>query len=175
MIRRPPRSTQAKTLFPYTTLFRSPGRTHTHTQGPGSDTGHGRTHTHKVQALTLCTLSPHPTVGVHMQTPTLTILLLFLFSSGLLGTYGSQWDCSLPVVWRALLPPLQSPPVYRQRQTALCWRGGHTPSTGHRRPGENTHTHSQTSTHTPLQTRSEERRVGKECLRLCRSRWSPYH
>ena len=26
-----------------------------------------------------------------------------------------------------------------------------------------------------LRTRSEERRVGKECLRLCRSRWSPYH
>ena len=26
-----------------------------------------------------------------------------------------------------------------------------------------------------LKTRSEERRVGKECLRLCRSRWSPYH
>ena len=24
-------------------------------------------------------------------------------------------------------------------------------------------------------TRSEERRVGKECVRLCRSRWSPYH
>ena len=23
--------------------------------------------------------------------------------------------------------------------------------------------------------RSEERRVGKDCLRLCRSRWSPYH
>ena len=23
--------------------------------------------------------------------------------------------------------------------------------------------------------RSEERRFGKECLRLCRSRWSPYH
>ena len=27
----------------------------------------------------------------------------------------------------------------------------------------------------PCMTRSEERRVGKECLRLCRSRWSPYH
>src|SRR3546814_13716683 len=26
---------------------------------------------------------------------------------------------------------------------------------------------------TPL--RSEERRVGKECVRTCRSRWSPYH
>ena len=24
-------------------------------------------------------------------------------------------------------------------------------------------------------TRSEERRVGKECCALCRSRWSPYH
>jgi chemotaxis receptor (MCP) glutamine deamidase CheD len=26
-----------------------------------------------------------------------------------------------------------------------------------------------------LENRSEERRVGKECRRLCRSRWSPYH
>ena len=25
------------------------------------------------------------------------------------------------------------------------------------------------------QTRSEERRVGKECASMCRSRWSPYH
>ena len=28
---------------------------------------------------------------------------------------------------------------------------------------------------TEKEQRSEERRVGKECLRLCRSRWSPYH
>jgi threonine aldolase len=27
----------------------------------------------------------------------------------------------------------------------------------------------------PGDERSEERRVGKECLVLCRSRWSPYH
>src|SRR3546814_3379917 len=26
-----------------------------------------------------------------------------------------------------------------------------------------------------LCTRSEERRVGKECVSTCRSRWSPYH
>ena len=26
-----------------------------------------------------------------------------------------------------------------------------------------------------LDGRSEERRVGKECVSLCRSRWSPYH
>src|SRR3546814_8765331 len=27
----------------------------------------------------------------------------------------------------------------------------------------------------PLAIRSEERRVGKECVSTCRSRWSPYH
>src|SRR3546814_13225681 len=27
----------------------------------------------------------------------------------------------------------------------------------------------------PLLRRSEERRVGKECVSTCRSRWSPYH
>ena len=26
-----------------------------------------------------------------------------------------------------------------------------------------------------LSYRSEERRVGKECASMCRSRWSPYH
>ena len=26
-----------------------------------------------------------------------------------------------------------------------------------------------------LKPRSEERRVGKECASMCRSRWSPYH
>src|SRR5213596_4072427 len=37
MIRRPPRSTQDRTLFPYTTLFRSGGRCPT--AGPGSARG----------------------------------------------------------------------------------------------------------------------------------------
>src|SRR3546814_14602325 len=26
-----------------------------------------------------------------------------------------------------------------------------------------------------MESRSEERRVGKECVSTCRSRWSPYH
>src|SRR3546814_17405251 len=29
--------------------------------------------------------------------------------------------------------------------------------------------------HTPRNHRSEERRVGKECVSTCRSLWSPYH
>src|SRR3546814_15696304 len=28
---------------------------------------------------------------------------------------------------------------------------------------------------TRIEARSEERRVGKECVSTCRSRWSPYH
>src|SRR3546814_2139708 len=31
------------------------------------------------------------------------------------------------------------------------------------------------SERTGYETRSEERRVGKECVSTCRSRWSPYH
>ena len=30
-------------------------------------------------------------------------------------------------------------------------------------------------TMTVIMPRSEERRVGKECNQVCRSRWSPYH
>src|SRR3546814_18423224 len=33
----------------------------------------------------------------------------------------------------------------------------------------------QTDTPPVLLVRSEERRVGKECVSTCRSRWSPYH
>src|SRR3546814_14461494 len=32
-----------------------------------------------------------------------------------------------------------------------------------------------TSVGNPAEARSEERRVGKECVSTCRSRWSPYH
>src|SRR3546814_3788615 len=35
--------------------------------------------------------------------------------------------------------------------------------------------HEATQDVAPRQYRSEERRVGKECVSTCRSRWSPYH
>src|SRR3546814_11443875 len=35
--------------------------------------------------------------------------------------------------------------------------------------------HFTTSTHISRRQRSEARRVGKECVSTCRSRWSPYH
>src|SRR3546814_3076098 len=39
----------------------------------------------------------------------------------------------------------------------------------------NSQAHSATPMFKVLPTRSEERRVGKECVSTCRSRWSPYH
>src|SRR3546814_12959017 len=36
-------------------------------------------------------------------------------------------------------------------------------------------THFFAETYTGTDYRSEERRVGKECVSTCRSRWSPYH
>jgi zinc/manganese transport system substrate-binding protein len=44
-------------------------------------------------------------------------------------------------------------------------------------PDANGHSHAPTPADAKAvdEARSEERRVGKECRRLCRSRWSPYH
>src|SRR3546814_2703088 len=41
--------------------------------------------------------------------------------------------------------------------------------------GEEMSSASGSCTPLPPATRSEERRVGKECVSTCRSRWSPYH
>ena len=70
-------------------------------------------------------------------------------------------------------------PVGFEKCRGAALRARHTPlapaRAGARRPGS-----SRRPAKTPLASllrslRSEERRVGKECLRLCRSRWSPYH
>src|SRR5213594_4882919 len=57
MIRQPPRSTQAFTLFPYTTLFRSPGRPPSPGRGPlgppPGTTGRSEEHTSELQSRTL--------------------------------------------------------------------------------------------------------------------------
>src|SRR3546814_3234406 len=45
------------------------------------------------------------------------------------------------------------------------------PTTAHMRLSQ---FHLHTEKETPAEARSEERRVGKECVSTCRSRWSPY-
>src|SRR3546814_4141139 len=85
-------------------------------------------------------------------------LLFFFFSSRRRHTRcalvtGVQ-TCALPILPRASrLMSRRKPRSMRSR--AVC------------RP--------RSSTSTSTSPRSEERRVGKECVSTCRSRWSPYH
>ena len=164
MIRRPPRSTQAKTLFPYTTLFRSallpvrqevcdpPAGGIRHVQlgelvlKQGGDDGvEGRAEVHKQD----------PGVGrggVHVSGGQFYRVFPSLCVAGGAARYQllllSLCTCPLGAAARDTPTPPgtgRGPPSPRARPCA--WYGD----------------------------RSEERRVGKECLRLCRSRWSPYH
>src|SRR3546814_20016412 len=104
MIRRPPRSTRTDTLFPYTTLFRSP-------------------------------LAPQ--FDVHQQVAT-------------------RVQPFLSIVGREFLRSHSNP----------AWRvfDMNVPRSGKREVNCR-----------KILSRSEERRVGKECVSTCRSRWSPYH
>ena len=55
-----------------------------------------------------------------------------------------------------------------------CGKSNPTPNTGSNKtetPSETADTKTEGNVHIGIVTRSEERRVGKEC----RSRWSPYH
>src|SRR3546814_14450103 len=112
MIRRPPRSTRTDTLFPYTTLFRSP----------------------RIRLLLVAAL------GVRIAGPRLDDT-----ATQLLGDELAHVGLSGLAVGSA---------------TAFCQhvrdtRGGDLPGTG--------------------LVSSEGRRVGKECVSTCRSRWSTSH
>src|SRR3546814_16437597 len=74
--------------------------------------------------------------------------------------------CALPISRRR---DLRSPAVARGRPPAAGAdrRAGRQPRR-RAQSGDGAHVHRQSA-------RSEERRVGKECVSTCRSRWSPYH
>ena len=70
-----------------------------------------------------------------------------------------------PKDWEAdLAPILGAPMVYQQLRRWM-----------ERELGISFPTGGAESKAEPVAERSEERRVGKECPQLCRSRWSPYH
>src|SRR3546814_20882780 len=113
MIRRPPRSTRTDTLFPYTTLFRSRGRSI-----PGAE--------------------------VDNLVPGGFQLLRQARLKGETGVIGRDCD-------RLDCHDLRERPPVSEKQRTL-------PYVAKARKGA---------------TRSDERRVGKECVSTCRSRWSP--
>ena len=183
MIRRPPRSTQAKTLFPYTTLFRSL---------PGSWGTSGFTFVPS-KCSWVISLGLHGTL-----LPSVCLIPVRRLLRHMPLLQRTHWH--LCPQCRVFIPQMRKP---RPRQAVRLPRG-HTANQQHslglcrgleaqrRRlspccaaPYKDTSptpitlpvSLSYYITQIPLghQSRSEERRVGKECLRLCRSRWSPYH
>src|SRR3546814_15191402 len=119
MIRRPPRSTRTDTLFPYTTLFRSPKTRR------------------KVSVFAFCLF-----ISV--------ILWLFFYLS---NEY--RYRVSAYIVF--INQPAEKAVSIRDSVRATLT----VESTGWNYFFRRLH-------------RSEERRVGKECVSTCRSRWSPY-
>src|SRR3546814_17743672 len=88
-----------------------------------------------------------------------------------------------PPIWRgeAAVPPRAAwRPCARPGKNRLCQNqtGSGAPSVPvHPAPGYRMDTlRDHAARHFPhARERSEERRVGKECVSTCRSRWSPYH
>src|SRR3546814_9919760 len=78
-------------------------------------------------------------------------LSFFFFSSRRRHT-----RCALVTGVQTCALPISSVPA-----CGHCWPGNPTSRSLARRP--------------TIPSRSEERRVGKECVSTCRSRWSPYH
>src|SRR3546814_17850378 len=57
----------------------------------------------------------------------------------------------------------------------ICMMRGHIGGKGRKRNSHARHCEEPKATRQSRAVRSEERRVGKECVRTCRSRWSTYH
>ena len=183
MIRRPPRSTQAKTLFPYTTLFRS-----WQFLGLFSDRiliSDSLTYPRSVYGALVCVPGTTRRAGVaagHRLAHSEPQRRQACDASGV-GAKGKEQEKSRgeevghnnDTVLRcsSLQYPKYSHP-YICKQKAAEFPGGpvvmHLPVSA----GDKGSSPGPGRSHMP-RSRSEERRVGKECLRLCRSRWSPYH
>src|SRR3546814_14346641 len=71
------------------------------------------------------------------------------------GARVTEQSARMPEVARASAPAIKEGPLDGQQSRVIGYRGEHRRS--------------------EYGQRSEERRVGKECVSTCRSRWSPYH
>jgi hypothetical protein len=105
--------------------------------------------------------------------------------SGPIATVAMEYDASKPPDERvsfyaypaggtlALKVPLDTEGLKNIPQMCMACHGGDYDSTNHKALGS---VFREFDVYSYLyDARSEERRVGKECRRLCRSRWSPYH
>src|SRR3546814_15826433 len=94
-------------------------------------------------------------------------------------------DAEFDMLSNAIAGPFLSGRDFRAREDILEFAATKQPSLIHERTEIGRYRHVRRSSNNPvrhriagfseIQQRSEERRVGKECVSTCRSRWSPYH
>src|SRR3546814_17523967 len=94
--------------------------------------------------------------------------------------HANIWDALLKVARRAIRGArrAKSDSLFLGRRALDIGSGDAEGAEGADRPGQAAHVEAVVSIHNYLEghaRRSEERRVGKECVSQCRSRWSPYH
>src|SRR3546814_13909037 len=139
MIRRPPRSTRTDTLFPYTTLFRSPRQ--------------------KVSSIYEKLSAERKHLQTEGKLPSwLTTGGYQLVKEKYLYETDSLRDTYSRIA-RTAARHTDDPGYWYERFYEVMWKGWLACST-------------------PVLSnmgRSDERRVGNECVSTCRSRWSPYH
>src|SRR3546814_11345451 len=82
-----------------------------------------------------------------------------------------EGDDSFQVSASGMVAPCGAHSVHPLRILQLCYRGAQY-LVDLRMAGQHPHVSAAGEIHG---ARSEERRVGKECVSTCRSRWSPYH
>src|SRR3546814_437323 len=158
MIRRPPRSKRPDTRFPHTTLFRSD-------------------YAADVRA-------PTPTAAAEIAVPVRAELMATIAELGLRAgrcarRYQERGQERLTAQLRLMPRPEDLLQPQRQKTDDLADRLRRALS---HRLSDARHELADTSgalrpalLHQRIGRRSEERRVGKECVSTCRSRWSPYH
>src|SRR3546814_3554152 len=172
MIRRPPRSTRTDTLFPYTTLFRSwcveqnptKRRARLNFTAEGSDVPlvSGISHSCGIGGL-----PAHRLMGRHETL--LNLLRMQHHRYRPLNLDASYyWGINFVKGTPFQMHKLCEKCIFLRASPAksMLVSGGHVSRSPNEQP--------RTLTETNL-FRSEERRVGKECVSTCRSRWSPYH
>src|SRR3546814_12188392 len=135
MIRRPPRSTRTDTLFPYTTLFRSPARAR-HARQPDEVARILRRIAHLVRVIIVEHADRHIDAR-GLEPSRVRLRLTELFEAR--GQIGERRDEHRHLGRR---DPARDDPAFGRADEPA--------------------------------SRPDDRRVGKECGRTCRSGWAPY-
>src|SRR3546814_13795224 len=92
----------------------------------------------------------------------------------------AAWEMAVADLALATTPPCLAPRVVTAQSNAAKEKVSDGSSNLHVERGSSSHPHAERRLCDQRQQersgrRSEERRVGKECVSTCRSRWSPYH